>query len=68
MIAARSLLALDLPTDDSRVVKFSPRYKLVISLLNENAAKGGALFDWDIEALLERELGAQAPFPSHDSG
>ena len=37
------------------MVNFSPRYKLVISLLNQNSAAGDALLRWDIFKLLERE-------------
>ena len=59
--AARAVLGLDVSADDSRVVKYSPTYKLVISLLNENSAAGDAVLGWEIEALLEREPGAPAP-------
>lgn len=37
---------------DPRVVKFAPRYKLVFSLMNQDATQGGALLEWDIQELL----------------
>lgn len=52
---ARSLVGLDGSSDDARVVKFSPRYKLVISLLNQNSPAGEAVLKWNIDTLLERE-------------
>lgn len=41
---------------DARVAKFAPRYKLVFSLLNEDSSTGDALLEWEIQALLKREL------------
>ncbi|GAA5970980.1 hypothetical protein JCM11641_004533 [Rhodosporidiobolus odoratus] len=41
---------------DARAVKFSPRYKLVFSLLNEDSAAGGAVLDWDLPALIDSRL------------
>lgn len=53
-IAASLLLDLEAVQLDPRVVKFAQKYKLVFSLLNEDAASGDALLDWDIENLLHR--------------
>lgn len=53
-IAALLLLDLEAVQLDPRVVKFAAKYKLVFSLLNEDAASGEALLDWDIENLLHR--------------
>ncbi|BGP15870.1 hypothetical protein JCM10213_005644 [Rhodosporidiobolus nylandii] len=41
---------------DSRVVKFSPHYKLVFSLLNQDASAGSAVLDWDASRLLSSNL------------
>lgn len=43
-----------LPIDeaDGRAVKFSPRYKLAFTLLNEDSAAGGAVLAWDAQSLL----------------
>ena len=38
-----------------RAVKYSQRYKLVFSLLNEDYSQGGVR-DWDVAAALQREL------------
>ncbi|GAA5861588.1 hypothetical protein JCM3774_002637 [Rhodotorula dairenensis] len=45
---------LGTPVDaaDGRAVKFSPRYKLAFTLLNENSATGGAVLSWDAPSLL----------------
>lgn len=37
---------------DARVVKFSPHYKLVFSLLNQDSSAEGAILDWDVHSLL----------------
>lgn len=37
---------------DGRAVKFSPRYKLAFTLLNEDSAAGGAVLAWDAQSLL----------------
>lgn len=50
---ASTLLAIRHPVSDPRVVKFSPKYKLVFSLLNQDATTGDALLDWDVENLLK---------------
>ncbi|GAA6010753.1 hypothetical protein JCM11491_002930 [Sporobolomyces phaffii] len=39
-----------------RVVKYSPEYKLVFSLLNENASSPEPVLGWDIDHLLRRHL------------
>jgi len=39
---------------DGRVVKYSPHYKLVFSLLNENSSTPNPLLSWDIDSLLRR--------------
>lgn len=49
---ATTLLNLDAAEADPRVVKFAPTYKLVFSLLNQDASTGGALLNWEIESLL----------------
>ncbi|GAA5825799.1 hypothetical protein JCM11251_000374 [Rhodosporidiobolus azoricus] len=41
---------------DPRVVKFSPQYKLVFSLLNQDSSAGGAVLDWDIHSLLATHI------------
>ena len=33
---------------EHRVVQYSPHYRLAFSLLNEDAAAGGAVMDWNI--------------------
>lgn len=45
------------------MVKFSPRYKLVFSLLNQDSSLGGALLQWNIQSLLERECNPLRPLP-----
>ncbi|GAA5989718.1 hypothetical protein JCM10908_000606 [Rhodotorula pacifica] len=37
---------------DGRAVKFSPRYKLAFTLLNEDSAAGSAVLSWDAHSLL----------------
>ncbi|KAH8101175.1 phosphatidylinositol-glycan biosynthesis class S protein, partial [Cristinia sonorae] len=39
-----------------RVVKYSPRYRLAFSLLNEDASSGNAAVSWEVEKALERFL------------
>ncbi|GAA6027393.1 hypothetical protein JCM8097_007824 [Rhodosporidiobolus ruineniae] len=41
---------------DPRVVKFSPHYKLVFSLLNEDSSSGSAVLSWDIDTLLHTHI------------
>ncbi|GAA5907864.1 hypothetical protein JCM5296_005805 [Sporobolomyces johnsonii] len=41
---------------DSRVVKYSPDYKLVFHLLNQDSSDGSAVLDWDVDALLKSHL------------
>lgn len=54
-----SLLAADTSDQaDGRAVKFSPRYKLAFTLLNEDSAAGGAVLAWDAQSLL---TGSVAP-------
>ncbi|GAA5958871.1 hypothetical protein JCM8115_000671 [Rhodotorula mucilaginosa] len=54
-----SLLASDTSDEaDGRAVKFSPRYKLAFTLLNEDSAAGGAVLAWDAQSLL---TGSVAP-------
>lgn len=51
-----TLLGLEVDEPDARVIKFAPRYKLVFTLLNQNASRGGAVLGWDIDNLLDRTL------------
>ncbi|KDE06579.1 hypothetical protein MVLG_03075 [Microbotryum lychnidis-dioicae p1A1 Lamole] len=50
------------PTDGSLIApspsmaKFSPTYKLVFSLLNEDSSSGDALLEWQIHSLLKRHV------------
>lgn len=37
------------------VAKYSPRYRLAFTLLNEDAAAGKAIAGWDVEHALARE-------------
>ena len=37
------------------VAKYSPRYRLAFTLLNEDAAAGKAISGWDVEHALARE-------------
>ena len=53
---AQTLLDMVATGIDARVAKYSPRYKLVFSLLNEDSSSAGALLEWDIQALLKRVL------------
>jgi hypothetical protein len=51
---AKTLTSLLVPysssTDpDRRVAQYSPRYRLAFSLLNEDAAVGGAVLRWNIQ-------------------
>ncbi|KAI0346662.1 hypothetical protein BDW22DRAFT_1352823 [Trametopsis cervina] len=39
-----------------RVVKYSPRFRLAFSLLNEDAATGRAVFSWDIRNAITKYL------------
>lgn len=39
---------------DSRVVRFSPNYKVVLSLLNQDASQGGAVLTWGAPSLIRR--------------
>ena len=38
------------------VAKYSPRYRLAFTLLNEDAAAGRAIAGWDVELALAREF------------
>ncbi|KAK7044600.1 GPI transamidase component PIG-S [Favolaschia claudopus] len=44
------------PTDAHRVAQYSPRYRLAFTLLNEDAAAGGAISGWDISGAISRHL------------
>lgn len=46
-----SLLA---PVSSSRDIEYSPRYRLAFSLLNEDAAAGGAIVGWDISRAIQK--------------
>ncbi|GAA5906018.1 hypothetical protein JCM6882_003537 [Rhodosporidiobolus microsporus] len=48
--------AAALAQPDSRVVKFSPHYKLVFSLLNQDSSAGSAVLDWDVHTLLSTHI------------
>ncbi|KAM0787757.1 hypothetical protein ACM66B_003814 [Microbotryomycetes sp. NB124-2] len=54
--SAATLLDLDSPSLDHRVVNYAPTYKVVFSLLNEDSAAGSAVYDWPIEELLRRHI------------
>ncbi|CDR44852.1 RHTO0S10e01794g1_1 [Rhodotorula toruloides] len=41
---------------DSRVVRFSPNYKVVLSLLNQDASQGGAVLTWGAPSLIRQHL------------
>ncbi|KAF8637911.1 hypothetical protein AX17_002534 [Amanita inopinata Kibby_2008] len=53
-----SLLVPTLTLRDSqqRVAQYSPRYRLAFSLLNEDAAAGGAIVQWEIAKAIDRYL------------
>ncbi|KAJ7485443.1 phosphatidylinositol-glycan biosynthesis class S protein-domain-containing protein [Mycena latifolia] len=44
------------PTDAHRVAQYSPRYRLAFTLLNEDAAAGGAISSWDVSGAISRHL------------
>ncbi|KAJ6558214.1 phosphatidylinositol-glycan biosynthesis class S protein-domain-containing protein [Mycena capillaripes] len=44
------------PTDVHRVAQYSTRYRLAFTLLNEDAAAGGAISGWDIVGAISRHL------------
>lgn len=56
LLAASTLLDLSSAPADPRVVKFASTYKLVFSLLNQDATKGDAILDWEIQKLLNSVL------------
>ncbi|BGP24379.1 phosphatidylinositol glycan, class S [Rhodotorula toruloides] len=41
---------------DSRVARFSSHYKVVLSLLNQDASRGGAILTWDAPSLIKQHL------------
>ncbi|BGP31866.1 GPI transamidase component [Rhodotorula toruloides] len=41
---------------DPRVVRFSSHYKVVLSLLNQDASQGGAVLTWDAPSLIRQHL------------
>ncbi|GAA5943865.1 hypothetical protein JCM1841_004225 [Sporobolomyces salmonicolor] len=41
---------------DSRIVKYSPDYKLVFHLLNQDSSDGSVVLEWDVDALLKSHL------------
>ncbi|GAA5860984.1 hypothetical protein JCM8547_007997 [Rhodosporidiobolus lusitaniae] len=50
-------VALAAPVEaDARVVKFSPHYKLVFHLLNQDSSSGGAVLDWEVDRLLHKHI------------
>ncbi|KAK7039552.1 GPI transamidase component PIG-S [Favolaschia claudopus] len=49
-------LLLAPPIDAHRVAQYSPRYRLAFTLLNEDAAAGGAISGWDISGAISRHL------------
>jgi hypothetical protein len=53
-----TLSALVLPSSDNfeslRVVKYSPRFRLAFSLLNEDASSGRGVLSWDVKDAIER--------------
>ncbi|BGP39762.1 GPI transamidase component [Rhodotorula kratochvilovae] len=46
----------DLNEPDARVVKYSPHYKLVFSLLNQDSSAGSSILAWDAHGLLSRHI------------
>lgn len=56
LLAASTLLDFNSAPADPRVVKFASTYKLVFSLLNQDATKGDAILDWEIQKLLNSVL------------
>ncbi|KAI0631265.1 phosphatidylinositol-glycan biosynthesis class S protein-domain-containing protein [Trametes polyzona] len=40
-----------------RVMKYSPRYRLAFTLLNEDATSGHAAFAWDVQGAIQGHLG-----------
>ncbi|KAI0370586.1 hypothetical protein BV20DRAFT_943936 [Pilatotrama ljubarskyi] len=40
-----------------RVMKYSPRYRLAFTLLNEDAASGSAAMAWDVQDAIQRQMG-----------
>ena len=58
---ASTLLGLGRDESDPRVVKFAPRYTLAFSLLNQDATKGNAIFEWEIERLLQSSFVVSTP-------
>jgi GPI-anchor transamidase subunit S len=51
----RTLEDLLIPPVPSAQAQFSPRYRLAFSLLNEDAAVGGAASAWAIEDAIDRK-------------
>ena len=54
----QSGLALSRFTEGPKVIKYSEKYKLVFSLLSEDASKGG-ISQWDAASALERAFTAR---------
>ncbi|CUA73717.1 GPI transamidase component PIG-S homolog [Schizosaccharomyces pombe 972h-] [Rhizoctonia solani] len=52
----RTLLTPPTRNTGLRVAQYSPRYRLAFSLLNEDAAYGGAISGWSIERAIEEYL------------
>ena len=40
-------------TESHRVAKYSPRFRLAFSLLNEDASSGKGVFTWDVEKSIQ---------------
>lgn len=49
-------------------VQYAPRYRLAFSLLNEDAADGDHIIDWDIQGALASELIIPNSSTSHVGG
>ncbi|KAH9852297.1 phosphatidylinositol-glycan biosynthesis class S protein [Lenzites betulinus] len=44
-------------TQTQRVMKYSPRYRLAFTLLNEDAASGNAAMSWDVQDAIQGHVG-----------
>ncbi|KAF8761040.1 Phosphatidylinositol-glycan biosynthesis class S protein [Rhizoctonia solani] len=52
----RALLAPPTQNTELRVAQYSPKYRLAFSLLNEDAAYGGAISGWSVETAIKEYL------------
>ena len=63
---ASTLLGFSRDESDPRVVKFAPRYTLAISLLNQDATRGNAVLEWEIDTLLQSRSLVSTPLRGTD--